>query len=313
MTKRCFHFKSDIAFGLYINGEYVDKSIKQESLDLVVTSNSFCYMLCPIGGYLVENGMVYNQDKVTIEGGNVELVPYKENHYDILFMPQKIQNLSKSDTVLQIVQDNIGIVVYNNPYGIIDIEFRGQTKILKQLQSSIKLANIEKIQANYVVSCLMENEQRYIVVVDNSGIIFEQLCDDFELTDSEVKTITLLKDIASTAKVTTYNIFTNKTTSYTVIIEDRPIVKVRELIPMAMLQAVVAENYQLAKQYFSKNFEGIEASQLVNYFGNIDGIYYNRYLVNNEVNYTIKSDNVYRSFDFIIKDNKIEDIKEVLL
>ncbi len=317
MDKQFFHFKSDIEFNLYINGEYVARNKNRESIDLVVGAKSFSFMLCPlssIDNYMIDNGIINIKNKASSTSSCTKIVPFKNNHYDIIFMPQKVYNLSTNNIVMEINQESLNIFVYNCNYGIIEINIKNKSRLLEKVDYNITASNLEKIYDCYLITNLLDNGKRYVLVVTENGEkIFDKLCDEFEINGTEIKTMSISCDIASSGRVDSINITDRKTETYYISLTDRKMVLQKELIPLAFLQALQNKNYTLAKLYLSDNFSGIQNVQLDNYFGKVDGIYYNRYLLNDDVNYTIWAENEYRSFDFEINNNLIEDIKEVQL
>ncbi len=302
------HFRSNVNYNLYLNGEYVDYILADRSADVVATK-SVNYMYCPLSDnttYISYSGIIRVEgNKAYSLSNDVKVVPYGNGHYDIYFMAKSIDILSKFNLVLEQSIQNKDIKIYNNGSGYIEIS--GEKICMSDV---VRIADIEEYSGHIVIECVLEND-RYIVIYDINGgeVECSTHCDKVERNGVEYKILIDQKDMLAQGVVISYNLATKAQDSYVVYIRKCKKVVSSYAVPYAFFAAIRAKNYTLAKSYLSSNFADIQPMQMENYFGKISQVYYNPYELSGRISYIIEGDG-YRSYNFDIKDGLIEDISE---
>ena len=98
-----------------------------------------------------------------------------------------------------------------------------------------------------------------------------------------------------------------------VYVDNKPkSVKQNSIIPLAFLECIKINNFKIAKTYLCDTMQNVSDSHFTEYFGKIDSIHYNTHCFKENVeNYLIKTANIYKSYNFILNQGKIQDIEQV--
>jgi len=308
------HFKSGIPYNLYIDGEYVCNN--KTSIDVLMKSNEFTYTIVPYAAgenYYTDSGRVYVENgKVFATSQNLEIIPFKDDHYDIYFKGVLIKNYMESQVILQEEQGDIVVNVYNDGQGVVEMLNKAKLIIRKAI-TKIKTAQVDCVNNVLILKCLLENASYYILLLDmkDNKVLFEEQCDSVEVNDCCVKALKIINDISNHALVNEYDIYKLLASEYFVYVNKYNIIDTERLLPMQFIECLMYKDFKIAKSCLSNNFNDVTQEQLLNYFGDVKAVYYNSYCKDN-VNYTIKTD-TFKNYDFILSDGKIDDIKEVKL
>ena len=277
---KLLHFNSNIPFSLYINGEYVDKCYKDNSLDILLNTKELIYTICPFSNgeyYLVDNGKIsILNDNITSSSELIEVVPYKNNHYDIKYISSQIYNSSYSLVLTQEEFGNIVANIFNDGKGVVEILDKGRLKLRKNL-SPIDTAQVDFINEKLIIKCLLKNKSFYITVINckTFEIVFESICDSVEFSQVKIKTLKLCNDISNHEIVQELDLKDNAKQEYTIYVRKTKNMCNDRLLPMQFLQSIKANDYVMAKKCLTESFKDITKEQLKNYFGDIRDIYYN--------------------------------------
>lgn len=317
MEKVFLHFKSDTKFNLYINGEYVNICESWDSIDVAMKCSSMSYMFCPISdknSYYMDNGIIeYDGKNVTCHSSSVKIINYGSRQYDIVFVTKSMSIMSQYNILSQNIVDGCRVSIYNNSCGYIMLtcDSCNTTTAIKQC---ILDASVSKVGDYIAVCSVLEDNSRHVLVAslkDGSKII-DQTCSSLEQSDVEIKTLTDLNNINGEAQVVSFNFASGNLDKYIVYLRKNRIISEPKLIPYAFLSSVKSGNVTLAKKYLSGDFADITENQLQSYFGKVKNLYYNAYSGGKAINYVIEGDK-YHSFDFVISNGKIQDIKEKIV
>lgn len=311
------HFVSPVPYSLNINGEYVDlvDNISKFSIDIIVSGSQTLYF-----SYLpydekniflpYTQALQIKNDCIASESENIEIVPYKNNHFDIILKPIKYLEKADSEIIYEESFGKINLLISNDETSHIYLYDNGKI-VLNKTIDILKNVEVEKINNNLVIKGYFENQNYFLLVInlDNYDIVIEETCDSIEKANNKLKLIKSVKDLACHGKVSTLDLDTNKVEEYNVYLNPEPtITNNRYLIPLAFLESLKIKNYTLAKSYLSPTMQNAEIDQFNEFFGEIKNIYFDRHNYQNKnVFYTVFSKK-YVSYEFILKNNKIEEI-----
>lgn len=317
------HILSLEASNIYINGNFLGliDNLETFSIDLKVYSNSLIITKEPISNnkklmlpYTVK--LEFTNNSIVCDSEFVTIVPYKNNEYEVVLNICEIKSNKPLNKVYDNYVGNYNVVVVNDGISYINI----------YEQNSLKWsANVPEINA---VVCEMQNNKliikgatlngkHYLIVLDEQ---FNELqnceVEKIEQNEFQIKSLKKINDIAKHAIVKTINLNNlEQSEEYYVYLKDNAVIaNHKKLVPYAFLEAIKIKNFNLAKEYLTPELSRkTQAEHLQNYFNNLSKIYYNSYLQNEYViNYTVLCDN-YKSYDFTIINNQIDDIEEITL
>ncbi len=309
---KILHFKSSVAYSLYINGEYVDYCAECGAIDIIAKCKELTYLYCPVSddvSYMPISGRVEIYGDGVKASGDVMVVPFGDDHYEIHIMPKSSDISSRYNIVSEADISGCKVRVYNNGYGKVDI---AQNTI--DIDGVISMASIDEHMGYILVECVCIDDRHIILYDINAGdVIIDTGCDKVEISDSALKVLIDHKDMLCQGTVITYNMATKMKEEYNVYLREVQKERSSEVVPYAFLTALKVGNYALAKEYLSNSFADVSLVQMCNYFGEYSQYYYNAYTLDERINYVLKTMNGYKSYDFVVKEGKIEDITEMAL
>ena len=154
----------------------------------------------------------------------------------------------------------------------------------------------------------ISDKKQYLLIFNTKShkIIVEGIYSYIECTKTLVKAIKQNDSKFGYCKVVEFNL-TNKTHKfYNLTNKNKASTHQISLLPYQFLECLKYCDYKGAIDYL--NEQTTTPEKLKSYFGNIKEIYYNGY--SDDINYTVLSDEKYRSFSFQIENDKIIDIEE---
>lgn len=304
------HLKSEIACTVYANGEYLGVCKKREPLDLRVSTNDVFFNISPIGNYYPYTIHISNTKKCVDTTNNCLIVPYYNNNYDIFLKHIKIYENTPTTTLLNTTIGKITITILNGINSSIAIYENGSIMYSDNISLLSKVtANI--VQGNIIVKGFTTTEEYYLMILNsNYELIYSGYFDNLEENDKILTGFSNIYDLAKHGHVCEIDLNnTSNINDFYVVKENLKLCDTCELIPEAFLQALKLNNFSLAKQYLSDNLSKASNSHFKTYFGDIQSIYYNQYNNSFPINYTLYNGE-YKSYNFNIVNNKINDIEE---
>ena len=263
--------------------------------------------------FMPDNKNLYLPETISTNGSqtnSIKVTPFINSHYNLIYSPQKLLQQT-SDLILfeKIVGDNyIKIVENEETYIVVSNTQKGEL-LNKKIPA---LANITSETTNYLfLKCITKQNHYYVLIINlsNNNIIINNEFDIIEENNKNIKFLKFTNDIAEHGEVYVFDKNKILVDNYCVYKNTNPIFTSNNiLIPQAFLECVKYEDFNLAKFYLKNNFTTNE--HIKSYFGNIKEIHFNPY-TNNSINYTILSDNEYKSYNFEVENNKITDIEQV--
>lgn len=317
------HLLSSDAGNIYINGSFVGLIDNSEtfSIDLKVYSQHLIITKEPISNnkklllpYTVK--LNFDNDTIQCDSEFVTIVPYKNNEYEIVLNVCDVKHHKPLNKVYDDYVGNFNVIVVNDGISYINIY---EHNLLKWSANTNELNAVvcELSNNKLIIKGSTLNGKFYVIVLDeNFNELMNSEVEKVEQNEFQIKTLIKINDIAKHAIVKTINLNNlEQSEEYYVYLKDNAVIaNHKKLVPYAFLEAVKVKNFTLAKQYLTPELaRKTEKEHLENYFDNLSKIYYNSYLQNEYViNYTVLCDN-YKSYDFTIINNKIDDIEQVAL
>lgn len=323
MKNFSIHLKSYDASNIYVNGNFAGliDNVENFSIDIKVYCKTLTITKEPISQHkklLLPYTVKLNfNSKISCNSDYVTIVPYKNDEHDILLDSCKVSSHKKLEKIYDDFVDNYNLIVVNDGASYINLY---HMNVLKFSITTAEITNVVCEKKNDFILIKGSTGNGYHLIIlneqNNFNVVYNSVCDKIEQTNSHIKILQKLNDIARHAYVTVFN-FENglKEDEYVVYLNEKEVLcEQNKLVPYAFLEAVKVKNYELAKQYLTPSLiEKTSNEHLENYFTNLQKIFYNTYTNNdNLINYTVLCDD-FKSYDFSIKNNKIDDIEEVLL
>lgn len=319
MKENFLHFLSNENCLLYINGKVVGLIDNQNNfeIDIITKTNNIFVTYFPTinnSNTIPYTFTLETTNTPNTENNYIKIVPFPNNHYDIIMNPFYYYQLSESKIILN---ENVGrffvsiisdtksrITIFSGS----SIVFNIQTTVLTNAKSYIKNETL------IIEGTTEKDDEYYLLVINTSNftIIHNDISQSIEENNDFIQSYKKLDNISKNAEITKISFDNNSKETYYVYQNDYPTPpSAKELIPLSFLQSLIIGDENCAKNHLSDNFCNSTINQISSYFGKIKEIYLNRHtLKQGIINYTILSDN-YKNYDFIIENNKIIEIKQV--
>lgn len=299
MEKTFVHIKSKIPADISINGE----SVLGDNIDLMTTRDFYItFFPKTITQYLPCATKFYGN----IHPQSIIKIPYKNNHYDIIFNPAAIPNSKDETTILNKKYNNTLININNSHKSFISISSPGFNHLsTSELINNVKL---KAIDGYCILSGKISNSKDYLMIFNSKKniLLLENTFDKVEFSSGQIKAMKNNNSISGYGKVYEFSFASKKLSSYSIYLHKTiKSFSTPELIPYAFLESIKYGDFKTAKKYL--NDDNIDSEQIKNFFGEIQEIHFNPY--SQDINYTIKS-NSFKSFTFSIDNGKIAEIEE---
>jgi hypothetical protein len=297
--RKFIHIRSSIPAIISINGE----PIKQQNLD-IMSQKDFYIAFFPISQekYLpcaISTNSNYHPS-------SIKQIPYKDNHYEILFTPSPLPVKGQEICILNKKYNNCIFNITNNNESFITIS--ANTLLHSSTTFKLECVNFKNIDGYAIISGNTSSNLQYLLIFNtkNKKILVESLFDTIEINKTELKALKRDKIHKIYGKVYNFNFENKKLSSYNVYTEATINPQKEEIVPFEFLKSLQYGDFKQCLALLDNKDATPEKLKL--YFGKIDEIYFNGY--SNEINYTVLTDNKYKNFTFHIANNKIIDIEE---
>jgi len=251
------HLSSEMPAVFYINGQLVGSCYTMcQYVEVCVDEPQFVLNIYPIDQITpstcslpyttlinaTTTKPVANNDLITI-------TDYGQNHYVICAKALLVPRIHDADMICDTCEEYSLIAINNNlSISNIDRNFNYTTK------SPLISAKIQKINDFCVICGKNEQKSDFILLFNNKlQMLFDCIADKIELTKDKIVTLNYAHDIAEHGKVVEYNIADSRILpgkSYLVYTENTPRVPATpHAIPYAFLEAVLLQDYSLARSY----------------------------------------------------------------
>lgn len=313
------HFKSSIPFELKINGESLGlvDNVNRRSIDIVDNSSILYVTYMPVSrecSYVPYTYIIDNSNELRVSNNNVEIIPYDGYHYDIIMSPILIENYNNEKVTYSNNIDKYGISIVSHSHSSTIVVLLDNKIIHSKNISNITNAYSD-IKYNHLV---IEGECRdkiYLLVIETKSntILIDSLVDSIKENDHIMRAFVDTKDTLGHGIIHNINLKNSTIEDSLVYVDNKPkSVKQDSIIPLAFLECIKINNFKIAKTYLCDTMQNVSDSHFTEYFGKIDSIHYNTHCFKENVeNYLIKTANIYKSYNFILNQGKIQDIEQV--
>jgi len=295
--KKIVHIKSIVNSIICINGG----STFLNNVDLMCQKDFFVafFPQCK------KNNLPVATSFENITSSSVEKIPYKNNHYDLIFSPgsspsshQKIiLNKKYKNTIFKLANDqqtyiNIDKVNYSHKSFcplLINVQFETKDDVV-------------------IIKGYTQSKEIYLLLFNckTNTVILENLFNEVETSATKIKAAKKHSQLLEYGEIYSFDLSTKKLENYNVhLTKQNYNITDDNLIVLAFLECLMNNDFNNAKLFLTK--KDIKNEFLLSYFGKIDKIYFDGYSPG--TNFTIKSDK-YRSFSFILENGKIAEIEE---
>lgn len=318
MTQNFIHLLSETPCTMNVNGSYLGylDCINNFEFDIITNTNNIFVQYNPIcekNDFLPYSANINCAKDIYTQSSNVQIVPFPNNHCDIIFIPYKY--FVEEETKL-IFSKNIGkyyVSITNSNKSTISI-FGNSSLLLAKTVQKIYNANIDLRKDILILQGIISNDEYYILIFDTSiaTIIYEDIVHSINISDSSIETLKNLKDVSHHSLVCKVD-FNSKSSQIYYVYENNICSNPTslQLIPLDFLQCLKIGDESKARTYLYSNLINTDIKNFQNYFGDFQNAYLNRHnIVQMKLNYTLIGKNA-KNYNFVISDNKIIDIEEI--
>lgn len=318
MKQNFLHLLSSTPCTMSINGNFlgtIDNAFDFE-IDIIPSVNKFFLEYNPIcdkNNYIPYTVMFEtNKSLIKCENKYVNIVPFPNGHYDIIFNPFSYLKTNETDLILSKNFGKYFVSITNSNFSQISI-FDNEKLCFSKVIKSISTANCQIFKDVLLIQGIGENDY-FILIFDCSKhiVIYEDFVHSINVQSGYVETLKNTYDISHHAVVCKVDFETKLSQKYYVY--EKNIChysKCMEIIPQDFLECLKAEDESKMKTLLHTNLANSKLQNFQNYFGKFDKIYLNRHLnFQDTLNYTLIGNNI-KNYNFIMENNKIKDIQEV--
>jgi type VI protein secretion system component Hcp len=321
MKENFLHFLSDVPCMLSINGKNIGNIDNSSIMELdVITKTEKIYVTYePVTNKhqaLPYTTLLNTVDKPTTNNENIRIIPFPNNHYDIILSPFYFY---------QIVDNK---VLYNGSVGkyFVSITTDTQTRVIIYSGLTIVFSTtipiflavkVEDNNNNILIQGIIDEDTYYMLTIDTSdfSIVFNDRIHSIDLGKDNISLYQSIGSLCRHAKVCNINLVNKSKEEYYVFEDNTSSNNINPLlIPLAFLQCVKISDEKSAKAFLYSNLQNSNITKMKEYFGDIKDIYFNRHQVaTHKLNYTVQNTQGYRNYNFVMDNNKISEIEEVFL
>ena len=276
MEKIYLHFKSNILFEFYINGDYIATTQNcNDTISIEINKNcNFYIKFCPISTNIVY--VPYTQE-ITIKDNNIicssdhlSILNFSNNHFEILLSPASLPSATS-----KITSKNIGnyFICANhcNP-SFISI-YEGNV-----LKSNIAISgNINSCSINQIKSCIvlknhLTNGLFEVCIADikTLKILYQLVCENVELNENEIKTLVHKNHNSNYATICTFDFATLQISSNNIYLSKPKDSNIKKILAYQFLLALQANDTKKIEKIVSNNLKDkFTKENIENFIGKI--------------------------------------------
>lgn len=317
MKESFLHLLSETKGIFRINGQYlgtIDNKTNME-LDVISHTKSIFVTFEPIEDSpraIPYTFSLNTEDSPRSSNEYIKIVPFPNNHYDIVMKPFYYYQISQSEILfngnvgkffVSIIADNITRITI----------FSGASIVFSYNVERFSFAKVEEHKEKIIIQGVINDNQYRLIIINTEEfkVIYDDISHSIEETNEYICSYKKINTICNHALVWKFTYSDNNIEKYYVY-ENAPKKEINNiLIPYAFLQCVSIGDESMAKNFLSNKFATTSINQLQEYFNKIDEIYLNRHNFSfAKQNYTIKSSSM-KNYNFLIDNSRIQDIEEV--
>lgn len=318
MRENFIHLLSNIPCLVSINGKEIGKIDNENNMELdIITKTSNVYVsYTPISqkaNAIPYTFLLNTNEQISSDNEYISIIPYPENHYDIIMRPFYYYQIKESKAILNVNVDKYFVSIVSDNLSRITI-LSGNTILLNITSPKLIEAKAELIKNTLVITGIIDNDTYYLLVIDttNFDIFYNDICHSIDNDSNCLQCYKKLSNLSHHATVSKINFEDKKKEIYNVYENDKSHnILSPYLIPQAFLECLSLNDENLARTFLSPKISTTPINKFKNFFGEIKEIFLNRHNIKQgKLNYTIFS-NEYKNYNFLIENNLIEDIEEI--
>lgn len=318
MEDNFIHFLSENTCLLDINGKNIGSidNYNVMEIDIITKCEKVFVTYTPIStkGNIPYSFLLNTKNDVTCENEYIEVVPFPNNQYDIIMKPFYYYQINTPKVILNTKIDKFFVSITCDNASKINI-YDGNNVIFNLTTQLLTSAKCELIKDILVIEGVIDNNNYYLLLIDTTTfeILHNDVCNSLDVSSTIITSYKTLKDISNHAEICKFT-FENKSKDiYHVYENNTPKYPLHnDLIPLAFLENIKIKDDTLAKHFLHECHTNTNISKFRDYFGEFHEVYLNRHQnIQDKLNYSIKVNNQYKNYNFIMENNKIKDIEEV--
>lgn len=318
MQENFIHFLSEEPCLIDINGKNIASIDNCNNFEVDIISNCekifVTYTPISIKQNIPYTFVLNTKSKVTCENEYIEVIPFPNNNFDIIMKPFYYYQVTNSKILLSSMIGKFFVSITTDSTTKISIQ-DGNNIVFNLNTIKLKSARAEIKKDMMIIEGIVDDYTYYLLVIDTKTfeIIHNDTSNSIEKNNDEIISYKTLKDISNHAEVCNINYDKKSKDTYHVYENNTPKQPTNPLlVPMAFMESIKISDDSLAKNYLHDNHEHTLTQSFRNYFGPFSNVYLNRHLIKEDIiNYTIKVNNNYKNYNFIMENNKIKDIEEI--
>lgn len=318
MQESFLHFLSKENCIISVNGENIgvidNKNVFE--LDIITKCESVFINYSPISdkqNFIPYSFQLDTKNKPTTNNEYIKVVPYPNNHYDIIMKPFYYYQIEESKVLLNQKLDNFYISVVSSSKTMITI-YSGTSIVFTLDIPRLIDAKASINKDSIVITGIIDENTYYLLIIDCNDfhIIHNDISHSIEESIDSIQSLKKLFDLSRHAKVCKFDFTDKKSQLFHVYEEDNyQGVHSSLLLPKNFLQCIQTNDEKLLNSMLDYSLQNTPITQFKSFFGDIKEIHLNRHAIyQDKINYTIKS-KTYKNYNFIFENNLIKEIQEI--
>ena len=314
------HFKSVVPFELTINGNYVGliDNVLTTHIDILTTKENLYVTYLPISldkTYVPYTFNIKNIGEPICENNQIKIIPYSNNHYEIVMSPVDINNPITLKTIYSKTIDQYTIHILDSCDTSYIYILENNCPIFKtQIPKCVNCyCNINK---NYIIiECELVNRLHLCIYnLSTKSALIDKTVDSIKENKDTFKVLEKLNDILGQGIIYNIDLKNNDISKNVVFTNNNTPNEIKHscLIPYAFLETIKQNNFATTKTLLDESLQNVTNNHFTEYFKEFENIYFNPYITSSlKINYVLEYKDGFSSYNFILKDGKIKDIEQV--
>lgn len=317
MKENYLHFLSKTPSTISING-YNIGTIDNENtfeLDICTKTDNIFVNYEPVSdkcNYLPYSAKIRTSTTPNTDNQYIEVVPFPNNHYDIIMKPFYYYELKDAKVLLNKNFGNYFVSIISSHYTTVTI-YSGSSMVYQTAIPLLSNATAELKKDLLIIKGIISEDEYYLLILNTTTFetIFSDIVHSIDETDTYIEGLKKLNNLPRHAVVCKIEYSPFKKEIFNAYEREQiSIPNNKYFVPLFFLDALKIGDEKLIKETLSGKLLTSPIAKFQSYFGNIEKVYFNRHYTGHDVNVTIKS-NGYKNYNFNIVGGKIDDIDEV--
>ncbi len=251
--------------------------------------------------------------KVCCQNENVLVVPFPNNHYDVIVKPFDINPNLQTKAILNQNIGNYYVTITSSSISNLTI-FSGASIVYSTTLPLISSAKCELKKGIIVVEGYINDNNYYLFMIDTSNlqVLFSDTVCSISSDADEIMTLKNLHDISHHSVVCKLKFSTKQSEKYHVY-ENNVCGTCQSilLLPKDFLECTTVGDESKIRTMLCDNLKNTPVAKFQSYFGEFKHVFLNRHnVLQDKINYTVIGSNC-KNYNFVLSDGKIKEIEEV--